>query len=34
MLGATKLYQNQIKTGKIKKFCCDFKALEDVCDKY
>lgn len=31
---ASKLYENQMKTGKIKMFCCDFKTLEQVCDTY
>jgi protein AbiQ len=31
---ATKLYANQMSTGKVKKFCCDFKILESVCDDY
>lgn len=31
---ATKLYETQMVTGKIKKFCCNFKTLEDVCDNY
>lgn len=31
---ANKLYDNQMSTGKVKKFCCDFKALEKACDGY
>ena len=31
---ANKLYENQMNTGKIKMFCCDFRALEQVCDTY
>lgn len=31
---ASKLYANQIATGKVKKFCCDFKLLESVCENY
>ena len=31
---ANKLYFKQISTGKVAKFCCDFKALERVCDTY
>ena len=31
---AGQLYDNQIKTGKVKKFCCDFKLLEEVCKTY
>lgn len=27
---ANKLYDKQMKTGKVDKFCCDFKALEEV----
>lgn len=30
----SKLYGHQMATGKVKKFCCDFKMLEDVCDNY
>ena len=29
-----RLYDSQMTTGKVKKFCCDFKALEQVCDTY
>lgn len=29
-----KLYDKQIKTGKIAKFCCDFKILENIADNY
>lgn len=28
-----KLYDKQMATGKVVKFCCDFKALEEVADK-
>lgn len=31
---ANKLYDKQMKNGKVVKFCCDFKALEEVEDKY
>lgn len=31
---ATKLYDKQMKTGKIIPFCCDFKLLENLCDDY
>lgn len=31
---ANKLYNNQMATGKVKKFCCDFKLLEQACDTY
>lgn len=30
---ANKLYDKQMATGKVVKFCCDFKALEEVADK-
>lgn len=30
---ANKLYDKQMSTGKVVKFCCDFKALEEVADK-
>lgn len=30
---ANKLYDKQMETGKVVKFCCDFKALEEVADK-
>lgn len=30
---ANKLYDKQMKNGKVVKFCCDFKALEEVADK-
>ena len=30
---ANKLYDKQMATGKVIKFCCDFKALEEVADK-
>ena len=29
---ANKLYDKQMGTGKVVKFCCDFKALEKVVD--
>ena len=31
---ANKLYDKQKKTGKVAKFCCDFKILEEVADKW
>lgn len=31
---ANRLYDSQMTTGKVKKFCCDFKILEQVCDTY
>ena len=31
---ASKLYDKQISTGKIVKFCCDFKLLEEKCKEY
>ena len=31
---ASKLYEKQITTGKIVKFCCDFKLLEEKCREY
>ena len=31
---ANRLYDSQMTTGKFKKFCCDFKLLEQVCDTY
>ena len=31
---ANRLYNSQVTTGKVKKFCCDFKLLEQVCDTY
>ena len=31
---ANRLYDGQLETGKVKKFCCDFKLLEQVCDTY
>ncbi len=34
VIGRTnKLYDKQMATGKVVKFCCDFKALEEVADK-
>lgn len=30
---ANKLYDKQMETGKVVKFCCDFKVLEEVADK-
>lgn len=30
---ANKLYDKQMATGKVAKFCCDFKTLEEVADK-
>lgn len=31
---ASRLYDYQMATGKVKKFCCDFKLLERACDTY
>lgn len=31
---ANKLYEKQMKTKKVAKFCCDFETLEHVCDTY
>lgn len=31
---ANKIYEKQIKSGKIQKFCCDFKMLEEICCAY
>lgn len=31
---ASKLYEKQMSTGKIAKFCCDFKLLEQKCMEY
>ena len=31
---ASKLYINKMSTGKVKKFCCDFRKLESICDSY
>lgn len=31
---ANKLYNKQIETGKIIKFCCDFKLIEEKCNQY
>lgn len=31
---ASKLYEKQISTGKVIKFCCDFKLLEEKCEEY
>lgn len=30
---ANKLYDKQMETGKVVKFCCDFKVLEEATDK-
>ena len=30
---ANKLYDKQMSTGKVVKFCCNFKTLEEVTDK-
>ena len=30
---ANKLYDKQMATGKVVKFCCNFKTLEEVADK-
>lgn len=31
---ANALYTRQIKTGNVQRYCCDFKALEQVCNTY
>jgi protein AbiQ len=31
---ASKIYDKQMSTNKVVKFCCDFKVLEAVCDTY
>ena len=31
---ASKLYEKQISTGKVIKFCCDLKLLEEKCREY
>lgn len=31
---ANNLYNNQLLSGKVKKYCCNFKLLESVCDNY
>ena len=31
---ANKVYEKQIKSGKVQKFCCDFKVLEEICCTY
>lgn len=31
---AGRLYEKQMKTGKVVKFCCDFKLLEEKCKEY
>ena len=31
---ASKLYDKQMKTGKIVKFCCDFRLLEEKCEEW
>lgn len=31
---ANRLYDSQMTTGKVKKYCCDFKLLERACDTY
>ena len=31
---ANKIYEKQMRTQKVSKFCCDFRALEKVCDIY
>ena len=31
---ANRLYDSQMTTGRVKKFCCNFKILEQVCDTY
>ena len=30
---ANRLYDKQMETGKVVKFCCDFKVLEEVADE-
>ena len=34
MQKASKIYEKQMKTGKVIKFCCDFKLLEKKCAEY
>lgn len=34
LIRAGKLYDKQMQTGRVAKFCCDFKALEAVCAAY
>ena len=31
---ASKLYEKQMKTGRVIPFCCDFKLLEEKCKEY
>ena len=31
---ANKIYDKQMETGKVIKFCCDFKLLEQKCEEY
>ena len=31
---ASKVYEKQMTTGKVVKFCCDFKLLEEKCNDY
>lgn len=31
---ASKVYEKQIKIGRIPRFCCDFKLLERICDEF
>ena len=31
---ANRLYDKQMSTGKVKKYCCDFGLLEKVCDEF
>ena len=34
MCKANRVYDQQMRTGRVKKFCCDFKILEAVCNTY
>ena len=34
LYNSSNLYEKQLRTGKVKKYCCDFKLLEYVCDCY
>ncbi|MEY8369593.1 type III toxin-antitoxin system ToxN/AbiQ family toxin [Anaerovoracaceae bacterium 42-11] len=34
IIKASKIYDKQMKTSKVTKFCCDFKALESVADSW
>ena len=31
---ANRTYEKQMRSGKVQKFCCDFKVLEEVCYAY